>query len=61
MNNVLSTARSLRELVEAEADATDRELTMTAPSCPFGETLAERVDVLADAGAAPTIAGTPVV
>jgi alkylation response protein AidB-like acyl-CoA dehydrogenase len=31
MNQLLSTARSLRPLVEAEADATDRELTMTKP------------------------------
>ena len=31
MNSLLSTAQSLREVVEAEADATDRELTMTAP------------------------------
>jgi alkylation response protein AidB-like acyl-CoA dehydrogenase len=31
MKSLLSTARSLRELVEAEADATDRELTMTTP------------------------------
>ena len=31
MNDLLSTARSLRPLVEAEADATDRELTMTSP------------------------------
>ena len=31
MNDLLSTARSLRPLVEAEADATDRELTMTTP------------------------------
>src|SRR6476620_3705414 len=29
MNDPLSSARSLRPLVEAEADATDRELTMT--------------------------------
>ena len=31
MNDLLSAARSLRPLVEAEADATDRELTMTTP------------------------------
>ncbi len=31
MNDLLTTARSLRPLVEAEADATDRELTMTGP------------------------------
>ena len=31
MNDLLSTARSLRSVVEAEADATDRELTMTQP------------------------------
>jgi len=31
MNDLLSAARSLRPLVEAEADATDRELTMTRP------------------------------
>jgi alkylation response protein AidB-like acyl-CoA dehydrogenase len=31
MNDPLSTARSLRAIVEAEADATDRELTMTTP------------------------------
>ena len=31
MNDPLSAARSLRPLVEAEADATDRELTMTTP------------------------------
>jgi alkylation response protein AidB-like acyl-CoA dehydrogenase len=31
MNSPLSIAQSLRELVEAEADATDRELRMTAP------------------------------
>src|SRR3954469_7738830 len=31
MNDLLSTARSLRSLVEGEADATDRELTMTHP------------------------------
>jgi alkylation response protein AidB-like acyl-CoA dehydrogenase len=31
MNDPLSAARSLRPLVEAEADATDRELTMTKP------------------------------
>ena len=31
MNDLLSAARSLRPLVEAEADATDRELTMTDP------------------------------
>ena len=31
MNDLLSSARSLRPLVEAEADATDRELTMTSP------------------------------
>jgi alkylation response protein AidB-like acyl-CoA dehydrogenase len=31
MNDPLSAARSLRPLVEAEADATDRELTITKP------------------------------
>ena len=31
MNDLLSTARALRPVVEAEADATDRELTMTRP------------------------------
>ena len=31
MNDLLSIARSLRPLVEAEADAVDRELTMTKP------------------------------
>jgi alkylation response protein AidB-like acyl-CoA dehydrogenase len=31
MNDLLATARSLRPLVEAEADATDRELSMAAP------------------------------
>jgi alkylation response protein AidB-like acyl-CoA dehydrogenase len=32
MNSLLSTARSLREIVEGEADATDREISMTAPA-----------------------------
>ena len=38
MNDLLTTARSLRPLVEAEADATDRELTMTTR---INEALAE--------------------
>jgi alkylation response protein AidB-like acyl-CoA dehydrogenase len=38
MNDLLTTARSLRPLVEAEADATDRELTL---SIPVIEALAE--------------------
>jgi indole-3-acetate monooxygenase len=40
MNDPLSAARSLRPLVEAEADATDRELTMTRPV----------IDALAESG-----------
>ena len=38
MNDPLSAARSLRSLVEAEADATDRELTISGPAI---EALAE--------------------